>query len=69
MLILPEENRKKTQLRVRIGENVFKEIEMYCQWAGIKYRDYFIEQACQYIFANDNDWKKHKEQIISEENS
>lgn len=61
MLILPEENKEKTQFRVRIGENVFNEIMRYCEWAGIKYRDYFIEQACQYIFANDEDWKKFKE--------
>lgn len=66
MLILPEENKKKTQFRLRISENVYNEITDYCEWAGIKYRDYFIEQACQYIFANDNDWKNHKKKLEKE---
>lgn len=66
MLILPEENKKKSQFRLRISENVYREINQYCEWAGIKHRDHFIEQACQYIFAHDADWKKHKENRASD---
>ena len=61
MLIMPPSNEDKTQLRIRISNTVLKEIEQYCDWAGIKYKDYFIEQACMFIFNSDNDWKVHKE--------
>jgi hypothetical protein len=60
MLIMPQPNDEKTQLRVRISNTVLNEVEQYCEWADIKYRDYFIEQACKYIFNSDNDWKEYK---------
>lgn len=52
---------KKTQFRIRMSEAVFNEIAEYCQWSGISIRDYFIEQACKYIFNNDKEWKKYKD--------
>jgi|GEM_PF-1118348 len=60
MLILPEETAKKIQVRVRISENIMQEIKEYCDWSGIKTKDYFIEQACKHIFAHDEEWKEHK---------
>lgn len=57
---MPQPNEEKTQLRIRISDTVLKEIEAYCQWADIKYKDYFIEQACKYIFNSDSDWKEYK---------
>jgi len=51
---------KKTQFRIRMNESVYDEITAYCEWAGIRYRDFFIEHACRYIFSNDEDWKKFK---------
>lgn len=62
MLITKEPGiEKKIQFRLRLTESVYKEIDEYCQWAGIRVRDYFIEKACQYIFNQDEDWKKFKE--------
>lgn len=61
MLILKEKDEKKIQFRIRMSESVYKEIDEYCQWAGIRFRDYFIQRACEYIFQNDDDWKKHQE--------
>jgi len=52
---------KKTQFRIRMSQAVYDEISEYCQWAGIRFKDYFIEQSCKYIFSNDNDWKTYKE--------
>lgn len=63
MLIIPETNEVKTQFRLRISQEVLDEISQYCQWAGIRYRDHFIEQACKYIFANDKDWKNFKKDM------
>lgn len=50
----------KIQFRIRMTESVYREIDEYCQWAGIRVRDYFIEKACQYIFKNDEDWLEYK---------
>lgn len=60
MLIAREPIDKKIQFRLRINEAIFNEIADYCQWAGIRVRDYFIEQACKHIFDNDAAWKRHK---------
>lgn len=61
MLIMPERGSEdKTQFRIRMTESIYKEIDDYCQWAGIRVRDYFIEKACQHIFHNDQEWIKFK---------
>ena len=65
MLIYPEKEEDKIQFRVRIKASVFKEIEDYCEWAGIQYKDYFIQRACQYIFTNDESWVNYKNQKVS----
>lgn len=63
MLITREPgSESKIQFRMRMTESVYKEIDDYCQWAGIRVRDYFIEKACQHIFKNDHDWIKFKEE-------
>ncbi|HCA89778.1 MAG: hypothetical protein CMF38_07570 [Legionellaceae bacterium] len=63
MLITKEPKaQKKIQFRIRMNEAVYHEISAYCEWAGIKYRDYFIEQACQHIFTHDGEWKTYKKQ-------
>lgn len=49
-------NEEKASWRIRLRESVAAEIDAYCQWAGIKYRDYFIEQACMHVFRNDREW-------------
>lgn len=63
-MLIPKEpgDDKKIQFRIRMSEGVFNEISDYCHWSGIRLRDYFIEQACKYIFNKDSEWKKYKEQ-------
>jgi hypothetical protein len=61
MLISREPTEKKVQFRLRMSESVYDEIAEYCHWAGIRVRDYFIEQACKHIFAHDADWKEFKQ--------
>ncbi|CDZ76797.1 hypothetical protein BN59_01073 [Legionella massiliensis] len=65
MLIYQEKENDKIQLRIRLHTSVLKEIEDYCSWAKISYKDYFIQRACEYIFTHDEDWinyKNHKEE-------
>jgi hypothetical protein len=61
MLIMREPGAEdKIQFRIRMTESIYNEIDEYCQWAGIRVRDYFIEKACAYIFKNDEDWTNFK---------
>lgn len=62
MLITKEPGaEKKIQFRIRMNEPIYNEITAYCEWAGIRFRDYFIEQACKHIFAHDEEWKAYKD--------
>ncbi len=56
----PDYDEKKLPWRIRLRESVCEEIEAYCEWAGITYRDYFLEQACMHIFSNDKEWCEYK---------
>lgn len=58
-----EKDNDKESWRIRMKKEVCDEVLAYCEWANIKYRDYFLEEACKYIFANDIDWVKHKDSI------
>lgn len=61
MLIMREpDSENKIQFRMRMTESVYREIDDYCQWAGIRIRDYFIEKASQHIFKTDEDWINYK---------
>ncbi len=63
MLITKEPiTQKKIQFRVRINENIYNEITEYCQWAEIRYRDFFVEKACEYIFTHDADWQAYQQE-------
>ena len=68
MLISPEMPIKtKVQFRVRLNESVIKEIDAYCQWAGIRFRDYFLEKASVHIFKQDSEWLQFKKtQMVAE---
>lgn len=56
----PEYDENKLPWRIRLRESICKEIEEYCEWAGITYRDYFLEQACAHIFNIDAEWREYK---------
>ncbi|WP_207386004.1 hypothetical protein [Legionella gresilensis] len=62
MLIVPEPaTQKKIAFRIRMNVKTHEEIMAYCQWAGITYRDFFIEEACKYILAHDKKWNAYKQ--------
>ena len=68
MLIYPEKEENKIQFRVRIRASVYKELEDYCEWTNIQYKDYFIKKACQYIVRNDEEWINFKNQKTTPHN-
>lgn len=54
-------NEEKAALRIRLHKTVSDEIAAYCSWADIKYKDFFIEQACSFIFNEDKEWLEYKQ--------
>ncbi|WP_058534504.1 hypothetical protein [Legionella saoudiensis] len=62
MLIFKEKEDDKIQFRIRMNAATLKQIEDYCKWAGIQYKDYFIQRACEYIFTHDEEWINFKNQ-------
>ncbi|WP_419419573.1 hypothetical protein ACNVED_13860 [Legionella sp. D16C41] len=69
MLIVPEPaTQKKIAFRIRMNVKTHEEILEYCQWAGINYRDFFIEEACKYILANDQKWNAYKQKAAAMKN-
>lgn len=60
-LIEPERtNETKEAWRVRLYESVTAEILAYCEWAGIRYKDTFIQKACLHVFNEDKEWQAYK---------
>lgn len=58
----PQQVPEKKQLRVRMGKEIFNEIQSYCSWAGVEL-DYFLEQAALMVFEKDKHWKDQKRQL------
>jgi len=63
-------NRKKpTTVKLKseeIESSIYKEINDYCNWAGIDDISFFIEDAAKYVFKSDSDWKKHKKSLAKD---
>ncbi|CAM4430451.1 MAG: hypothetical protein LEGION0398_MBIBDBAK_01343 [Legionellaceae bacterium] len=54
---------KKTPVRLTLTQDIYDEIKAYCDWAGIKKIEEFIEEAAKFVFTKDNEWKKIKKEI------
>lgn len=60
-LLKPTEKIEKTQLRIAVDKNLLEQMKQYCDWAGIKKVDDFVEQAALLVFAKDKDWRTKNE--------
>ncbi len=56
-VINPPENNKKV-LRVTLSQTTVDHMKKYCESAGIKKKDYFIEECIKYVLKNDPHWHK-----------
>ena len=56
-LIKPSLKINKSQIRVSINDDILAEMKSYCSWADIDKIDDFVEQAIQFVFSKDTDWK------------
>ncbi len=69
-LIPPEKLLEKTQLRVRLSFDVIEKIKQYCDWAKIRKKDHFIEEAVRYILVHDQEWQDYLQnqgEVMTEE--
>lgn len=64
-LLKPSNKTTKEQIRINIEKELIEHMEAYCQWAGIKKIDEFIEQAAQFILKKDKDWQKVANDYLS----
>lgn len=53
-------DKKQSTIKIDLNETVICEITEYMKWAEIKYKDYFIEEACKHVLNNDPQWQKYK---------
>ena len=51
----------KTQMRITIDAEIAMQINAYCNFAGIKKIDEFIEKAAEFVMTKDKDWQRHSE--------
>lgn len=59
-LIAKEQKIEKTNIRIKMDQNLNKEIEGYCSWAGIEDINHFFSEAAKIILSKDKDWCQHK---------
>lgn len=48
------------KLNLEIDQEIFLEINKYCEWVGISNIDHFFEEAAKLVLLKDKDWKKHQ---------
>lgn len=54
----------KEKIKIEINKEIYTEIQNYCEWAGISVVDHFFEEAANFIFSKDKEWKKINNQKI-----
>jgi hypothetical protein len=55
---------KKEKIKTEISSETFEKIIEYCAWADIDDIGFFIEEAANFVFAKDRDWRKqHKKEV------
>ena len=61
-LIKPKSEDKKITFKVSINSSIAEEMKKYCEFAGFKSHDDFLEEAVNHILAKDKAFKKWQEQ-------
>ena len=60
-LIKPKLEGKKITFKVSINSNISDEMKKYCDFAGFKSHDDFLEEAVTHILSKDKAFKKWQE--------
>jgi hypothetical protein len=68
MAIIKNRNNQQKQLvKVKINSGILTQVEQYCEWSGIFDLGYFFEEAAEYIFRKDVEWRQFKKGNIPTE--
>ena len=59
-LIAKEQKIERTDLRIKIDQNIKTEIDSYCSWVGIEDLNHFFSEAAKIVLSKDKDWYQHK---------
>ncbi|MDX1838628.1 hypothetical protein DIZ81_11720 [Legionella taurinensis] len=54
---------KKEKVKIELKLDTLRAIECYCEWAKIDDIGYFVEEAAQFVFSKDREWKQHLKQL------
>ncbi len=60
MPIINNRLNQKVKVKVELTAETLKQIEDYCAWARINELSAFIEEAANFVFYKDKDWKQKK---------
>lgn len=62
-IIKQKPDMKKEKIKIELSEETYKMINEYCAWTQIQDISYFIEEAANFVFKKDKEWKKHVEEM------
>jgi hypothetical protein len=60
-LIKPKLKGEKVTFKVNMNSHTANEIKHYCEFAGFKNNDEFLEEAATHILSKDKDFKEWRE--------
>lgn len=66
MPLIKPNNDELLQRRYRFSKSLLDEINDYCEWAGVKNDNQFLEEAAMYVLKKDRDWQKAKSKLKKE---
>jgi len=53
----------KEKLKTEVSSDVISKIKEYCAWASVDDLGFFIEEAAEFVFSKDKEWKDHQRKI------
>ena len=61
-LIKPEAKINKTELKVKLPNDIKDAMKRYCDWAQIDDVGHLVAESVKYIFSRDKEWQKYCQQ-------
>ena len=59
-LLTKEQKKEKTSIRIKIDQNLKKNLDDYCSWAGIEDMNHFFAEAAKIVLEKDKEWRNYK---------
>lgn len=59
-LISKEQKIEKIDIRIKMDQNLKKNIDGYCNWAGIEDMNHFFSEAAKIVLEKDKEWRSHR---------